>query len=390
MTRAVIRRGSEWIVAVTTACFSFTGLASAQSTITNTGPDSTNIIASDEEEDCSYTNTNTLSVTNTNDQTAVTGNVWDGWANWDPALWQNDGRSFANWWNGLTEFLAARNDGAGWTMDETLAGQVWAPEGPAWQSQWANWDPALWQEHGQSFGAWYNQLAGYLNGHSAEWMLKWSSPGSAGNTTSTNATTGDATNSYNSTIAINIRNIPPLPMSDGGFVCYPAEMGPSGGRGGGSSPSTISAAGAVSPSFTRGQSPAVARGGGGGLYYGGPSYYRASGSRPAIAPSMANPATAPVAAGPSAPVPAPAVPPAPIATVSNTISDTGPDSSNKIVRSSVANYTVSNTNNVSINTTNNQQAASGSVYMSGNTGGSAGTGTAANNGNSGNAVAVTN
>jgi hypothetical protein len=39
---------------------------------------------------------------------------------------------------------------------------TWMPSGTNWQSNWMNWNPATWEEHGSSYANWSNQLNSYL------------------------------------------------------------------------------------------------------------------------------------------------------------------------------------------------------------------------------------
>ncbi|MEO6760899.1 MAG: hypothetical protein ABI220_00785 [Candidatus Saccharimonadales bacterium] len=380
-----LKKGINLAIVGVMAAFGFTGLASANS-ISNTGPGSTNIIRSSSLEDCTIVNSNYVNVSNSNYQTATTGDAssynntnalpWTGWSTLDPASWQADGNDYNSWWTGVSNWVTERASGDGWNSSETNIS--WAPSGADWQASWSNWNPVTWQANGQSFSNWYTQLNSYLTSNSAKWMLAW--PTSATGNGLSGATSGNATNTNNVSFSLNISNSLPSTSQGPSDPCDPASpsipitpvtpvtpVNPGGGSGSGH---------LLGDSTSRGGGGA---GGSGSGYTGG--YYTASGHYVPKAPagtSQTPPSQPGAPVVPSQPGNggSPVTPPSqPQASISNT----GPGSTNVIASSSVNRTSVSNTNNVSFVNTNTQTATSGNATSAGNTGvGGTGSGGASN------------
>lgn len=363
----LLRRSPSWVIIAIMAGFGFTGMASAQ-TITNTGPFSTNTISSTWVNNCRVTNTNRISAYNSNNQYAETGDAsatdntaaalpWTGWDTLDPAAWQQQGQSYTSWWNGVLQWLTQRTGGTGWNTSTTNL--TWAPANPG---TWDNWNPAMWQQNGQSFANWFSQVQNYLNTNSGQWMLTWpgNATGTSGNTVM-GAVSGNAVNNYNATMAINIMN-GGTSGSGGQNTCG---FTPSSGSGGGPvvNPGTTPSAHPTGSSGVLGSS--YSRGGSGGYgYYGGAA-------KPLNRPAAVTTPTPPAGGGQGGTV-------APIAPASN-INNTGPYSTNTVSSSYTDNSCVNNVNTVSAISFNTQSTSSGNTSVGGNTSAmGSGSGTASN------------
>lgn len=371
----LLRRSPSWVITAVMAGFGFTGMVSAQ-TITNTGPYSTNTISSTRANNCRLTNTNHVSAYNYNDQSAITGDAsatdntavalpWTGWNTLDPAVWQQQGQSYTSWWNNVLQWLTQRAGGAGWNT--TTTNLTWTPANPG---IWDNWNPVMWQQNGQSFANWFSQVQNYLNTNSGQWMLTWpaSDTGTSGNA-AMGAVSGNAVNSYNATMAINILN-----GSGGQNGCG---FTPSGGQGGGPvvNPGTTQSAHQTGSSGVLGSS--YSRGGSGG--YG---YYAAA--TPVSHPAAAVTTTTTPTGGGQGGGTLPSVP-------AGSINNTGPYSTNTVSSSYTNNSCVKNVNTVSATSFNTQSASSGNTSVSGNTSAiGSGSGTASNVNGSGTGVDIGN
>ena len=177
------------------------GFASADS-ITYTGPGSRNAIYSSNTTNSVVANQNKVNFNNQNYQIATSGsarvngntrasNTYGGngnancdkqtnhsnnggqqqadWSYWNPASWQQNGQSFSNWWSGMMGQLGSYGAGS-WSM----GGNNWQPSGSGWQSSWSNWNPMLWQQHGSSYNNWYSKVMPYLTSHCGYWQQNWS------------------------------------------------------------------------------------------------------------------------------------------------------------------------------------------------------------------------
>lgn len=379
---ALLRRTSLWISTIMMSCFGLTGIVSAQSaTITNTGPHSKNSITQRVDNSCRVSNNNDVTVDNVNVQNAQSGNAtvggnsayWSGWDNMNPDLAQSNGSSFGDWWGGVDNYMDAHSDSSKW--DSANDNTSWAPA----DSSWGSWDPALWQANGQSYDNWDGQFVGWMNNNAANRMLTWG----GGNTTGGDATTGDATNVNNTTTNISIDNsftMPtPLVATPSNPCGVAAPSLPGGGMGGGGN--------TWAPSGSSYSAPARSYGGSGG----GSGYY--SSYKPA-----AKPVSAPAVqqSAPSAPANNTPTPPAGgsgggSAPAGNTISNTGPHSTNTIDTSTSNCVTVTNNNNVGVSNVNVQSAQTGNASSSSNTtGGGAGSGDASNGNGAGTGVGLSN
>lgn len=380
----LLRRIAAYGTTAVMAGFGLTGVVSAQ-TITNTGPGSTNNITSNATNNCSVHNSNNLSVSNHSSQTAVTGDAtdsgntssglsWAGWSGLDPNTAQAAGQSYNAWWSGVVNWIAQRASGNGWNSNSTNLS--WTPGSASWNA----WDPMSWQANGQSFANWYTSVESYLNSNSAAWVLSWPADATGGSSMG-GATTGNATNNNSASFSININNAARAMAgtnSCGQSLFTPPPTGGGGGSSGGG--------GAVLGASTF--SSRLGGGGGGVGGYGSAGFFPASYSVHAPAPKVASaPAVTNTPSTPSVPVVVPPVPPAP----ENSISNTGPDSSNNITTNQTDNSSVCNNNNVSVSNSSTQTATSGDASVTSNTSsGGAGSGGASNGNGTGGAVGVNN
>jgi hypothetical protein len=179
--QSVARHLSMAFVATITACFSLTGFVSAD-VITNTGPNSTNSITSNQHNSCAIRTSNTVHASNNIDQTAVSGNatannntsVGGAWASWNPASWQG---TYTDWHAGLMSWMTTHGSDT-WVSagDHT----DWTPGASGWQGNWNNWDPAMWQTNGQTYANWHGQLMGQIAATASNWPAGWSGAGGGG------------------------------------------------------------------------------------------------------------------------------------------------------------------------------------------------------------------
>lgn len=195
------------------------GVVSADS-ITDTGPGSYNSIVSRVSSNEVMQNTNQVSLTNSNNQSAATGSAdasgntnggygggqqQSDWGSWNPTSWQQQGRSFGDWWGSMMSHMASCNSSS-WTGSGM---NNWMPGGSDWQSTWGNWDPMLWQQHGASYGSWYGMMMPYMSNHYATWQQGWNGGSSGANGGS--ASTGNASNNNVTQAAVTITNNTPTP-----------------------------------------------------------------------------------------------------------------------------------------------------------------------------------
>ncbi len=373
-----LRRIAAYTTTLTMAAFGFTSMASAQS-ITNTSPGSTNNITTNVTNNCTVTNTNTVNATSVNNQTATTGDAnvggssvlpWSGWDKLAPEAAQQGGEGYAGWWGNVLDWVSARATGQGWSDPENQSG--WTPA----SGEWGQWDPVAWQEQGHSFNDWFAGVQGYVNASSPTWLMTW--PQNGGNTLGGDATTGDATNVNNASFTVNIINRAPVDSCGHSVIpVVPPVNPPSGGGSGGGS--------WVSPaSYSAPKSGGSGSGGVSGYSSYAAPYYSAP-KATYVAPAVVTPPSTP-----STPV-TPPVPPTPPTPPANTISNTGPGSSNNITSNNTNNSQVTNTNVVSTVSMNQQSASSGDANVSSNTSaGGAGSGGASNANGVGGDVSVTN
>jgi len=387
-----VRRMTTGVTVVTMASFGLTTVASAQ-TITTTGPGSVNRIDSRVRNNCTVTNHNNVSVHTSNYQGAQTGNAtvsdnttagasWGGWASLNPSAAQANGTSYAAWRDGVTSWVGNHSSGAGWNSNQDNL--TWVPSGNDWNS----YDPVIWQANGQSFANWWNGVESYLNANSSNLVLNWPKTATGGGSFG-GASSGNATNNNNSSFAIRINNsaralagtnacgqsnFTPPPTNGGG--------GSTGGKGGG--PAVVTTASA--PQGNKGGKGGVNGGAGG---FGG----FASATPHGISASAAHPSTSnssPGSSGSSSQPPSGGqgggmTPPG------ASISNTGPGSKNTVTSQQSNNTTVTNTNNVAVCNTSSQSASSGNATVSGNTNaGSGGSGYSSNGNGTGLGADLTN
>lgn len=200
--------------AIAITAVSTVGMASAATgvaSIDTTGAGSVNDIRVNSGMQHETRNTNAVNVTNSNQQTAQSGNVsasggsaqggWHDehgtWESDDPAAWQAAGRGFGDWWSHMMMSMGQHMMG-GWGTSN------WSPTDSGWQNSWSNWDPMMWQQHGSSFGNWHNQMLGYMLGGRGAWEQGWNAGG--GNTSVGNLMSGEASNVNSTDTAASIDN----------------------------------------------------------------------------------------------------------------------------------------------------------------------------------------
>ena len=185
--------------------------------ISNTGTGSTNTISTSSSSNSQVSNNNNINVTNQNSQTAVSGAATSSgntsgasgsgsnesnsasWSDMNPSAWQTNGQSFSKWWSHMNMQMTHYNANH-WTLGSE-SNDDWTPSGNNWQDTWSNWDPALWQANGQSYGNWYGQMLAHMTGNYSTWMQNWNSAGNGSDVTS-----GTASNSNNTNEVVTIEN----------------------------------------------------------------------------------------------------------------------------------------------------------------------------------------
>jgi len=322
MKKLFISRAATFAVSgVMATFFGFAGQASA-ATIANTGPNSTNIIRTTQRTICDVDNSNHVSLHNSNNQNAVSGNA-------------------------------------------TVGGG------------WGSWDPAVWQSQGHSYEEWHAAFMDYMSSHEGDWSQAWS----GGNTTGGDATTGDAGNVNTTSAHVNVHNDAGCAPAGA-----PAPGGPAGGEISNTGPDSHNAVLASSTARTdvrntntlgvhnsNNQSAASGTSTVRGNTSGGDATSGGAGNNNGtnVGGSVSN--SGPVATGPAGGTPGG------VGGGGASISNTGPNSSNTISFSSHNSTTITNTNTLNFTNTSNQSAHSGNATVSGNTsGGDATTGDAGN------------
>lgn len=384
-----LRRVLLYTVAVIMASFGITSMASAQSVITNTGPNSFNSITSDTNTTCAVNNTNSVSALNQTTQNASSGStlgannqsslLWTGWASLSPTTAQIAGTSYNAWHSEVTDWIAARASGAGWNSASNNL--TWTPS----DSDWPSFDPMLWQASGQTFSNWLNATEAYLNNNSTTWILGWPASATSG-AIGNSAVSGAATNNNNANFSISISNAA-APATTAG--CSSTSTG-SGGMGGGPGSTTtgdIVAGAAQNLAHSTSNAPAFT-GGSGGMGQGVPQSSNASSPTGVIASSRnAGNQSQSVANGSSSSLPSgsSSIPSSGSQGTNSgaSISNTGPCSTNIISSNTMQNTTINNVNTVNVTNTTTQTATSGSSTTADNGYGSGTSGDASNNNSTG-------
>lgn len=364
-----------------------TGLASASS-IDTTGPDSRNSISTSIREKCTVTNNNDVDVDNENDQSASTGdakvkdNTFAGDAATGDAANANETALGLNIENDASACVCPVVSSLG-ALDTENSIEFTGPDSSNTITQNIRTETTVTNNNDVDINNSNDQDA-----ESGKAEVKENTEGG-------DATTGDALNQNVTDFFVNIQNITPSVsaidsvgnLSDD---CGAAELS----NGLGSSDNGVAGVSSVTPTGR------AVGGFGGGGFGGRGGFVSGRGfvsSRPApkAAPKAAH--VAPVAPASS---PAPVggrgsvsvvTPPTAVSLPSNEISNTGPNSSNKILTSVKTDTVVTNTNNVSVNNSNNQSAYSGNASVSSNTSAdSGGTGDASNGNATGAGASITN
>ena len=113
------------------------------------------------------------------DQWHWSGERWSGanyrmmssWNQWNPMTFASNGGSFSEWWNGVMGQMSGYGS-ANWASNGSNSN--WMPAGNNWQSSWSNWNPAMWESHGSSYANWYNQMMSYMNSNSGNFQSEFS------------------------------------------------------------------------------------------------------------------------------------------------------------------------------------------------------------------------
>lgn len=159
------------------ACMLVLPSAVSASTISYTGPYSTNSISSNYSSTCNIENDNDVSLHNSTNQNAQSGNISVG------------GKKVGGDWN--------------------------------------DWSPLAWQEHGYTYDQWHSAFMGYMDSNMGSYKSGWGSTG-GGVTSVGSLTTGDASNDNSTAVGVHIDN--------SGSGCQSGSCGcnnPGGGSGGG-------------------------------------------------------------------------------------------------------------------------------------------------------------
>lgn len=363
------------------------GIVSAQA-ITNTGPYSHNHIVTNVHSNCTISNSNTIALQNSNQQSAhsgnanVTGNTtagslnWNGWATLAPSVAQTNSLSYDSWHTGVANWMARHDIGTGWNSTNTNLS--WAPTGDSWSS----YDPLMWEANGQSFTNWQASTQAYLHTNDPVWLLSWpardASAGAFGNNGSGSASTGNANNSNNTNFTLNVDNTPSID------TCFP-EATVSGHKGGQNRPGVVMPG--VQSTTTRpsntGANSGLLNGAGSTSNTGfGGAVVLPMATRRAGTSSESVPVPSETTTNKSV-TPTSKVTPPVINKPTASIHTTGPGSSNIITYKATNNVSVTNINDITISNTNRQYAISGTANSTNNT--TAG-GSASGNSSNGNSV----
>lgn len=82
------------------------------------------------------------------------------WGAWEPTKYKMDhGADYGQWRDQMMKIVGGM--GSQWESDNS--NPSWTPEGENWQSDWGNWDPEMWQNHGSSYENWRDQMVAYMN-----------------------------------------------------------------------------------------------------------------------------------------------------------------------------------------------------------------------------------
>ncbi|HSX33730.1 MAG TPA: hypothetical protein VLF91_05345 [Candidatus Saccharimonadales bacterium] len=323
------RTATAGFAAATALCIGFVSQVSA-ATISVTGPDSVNKIISSARTNCTVTTTNNVNTTNNTNQSANSGNV-----------------------------TVSHNTTVG--------------------SGWASWDPAIWQAQGHSYAEWHTAFMAYMASQEGSWSSNWGSMGNmGGGASSGGASSGGASNSSNNNTSVHISNGAPactgmvMPGAGGGTI---TETGPGSVNKilGESTTNThvtfmnsVLGANTSNQSANSGNVSASHNTAAGGASSGNAGNEASNGS----STSISNPPTISGGAGGGLPT---------LHDPVSTISLTGPGSTNIISNNFRSNTNVVTTNTVTTTNTTNQTPSSGNVTVSGNTiAGSAMSGNAGN------------
>jgi len=307
--------------------------ASATSSISNTGPDSTNKIIFKNSSVCEVLNNNNLSLTNNTTQNATSGDV-----------------------------DVNHNTNAGFPSD------------------WGNWDPAVWAAHGFTYDQWHAQFMAHMSAEAGNLRAHWGSLSSGGG-----ASSGDASNNstVNNTVRIN-----------NGSACGGKSSTPGGGtidNTGPDSHNTIVLGNSTTKTHGNltvvdGSSDTDQNAASGNASANHNTNVGGSGSGNAANNSSNNGSV-----GVNNPNPPAGGGGNGSGSQTASIENTGPDSTNKIIFKDSSETTVTNTNVINVATTNYQTATSGDVDVNHNTtAGGAASGDTANNASSSTSVTVSN
>lgn len=81
------------------------------------------------------------------------------WGNWEPSQYKQDnGGDFNQWWNDINYQVEDTENN--WHGDES--DEYWTPSGDNWQSEWDKWDPQMWQDNGSSYDNWREHITEYM------------------------------------------------------------------------------------------------------------------------------------------------------------------------------------------------------------------------------------
>jgi hypothetical protein len=327
------KSGTLIISAITFAFAGFAGQAlAATGTITETGPDSHNSVKISSKNTCEVINNNNVNASNSTNQSANSGDV----------------------------------DVSG----NTNAG--------GWNSGWNDWSPSAWASHGYTYDQWHAAFMSYMASNEGNMRSNW------GHMASGSATSGNASNSNSTSMNISIKN--GSPAGSEGSACGGSSDGDNEGTIDTTGPDShngvvlgssntnkaknnngVNGANSTKQGATSGDVKANGNTNAGGAGSGAAG----NGNGTGTAVDVDNGHTTPTDPGHGVSTPG----------ATGTISNTGPDSVNKVIFNSTNNTTVTNNNNVNTANWTNQSATSGDVKANNNTTVNGGGSGAANNGN---------
>lgn len=111
------------------------------------------------------------------------------WNKWEPTQYkQQTGADYGKWHQDMMQKMQDEAGKDGWGNGD----HGWKPSGDQWQSDWGNWNPDMWKQHGSSYENWRDSMMEYMNKSSLNIQVEY-----ATTTTTTTSTTYKANISAN-------------------------------------------------------------------------------------------------------------------------------------------------------------------------------------------------